>query len=214
MALGALAALTSAPSAAWACPVTDPACVVDETKETAEQTVDEVEKTLEGAVEEGVETGNETVREVEETLEDTQEDLGETLNPGDDPEPPAPPTEPKDNDGPRKNDPKDDVKDSEFERDLRNETSDETDQGLAGPGPIDPPSTLPSGEVDTAAARVSSTTLERERGDSPAEIAKRFAFPIVMTLLAGIFLVIQHRIDRRDPKFVLAPVEHEYLSFE
>jgi hypothetical protein len=39
-----------------------------------------------------------------------------------------------------------------------------------------------------------------------AEVGKRSAFPTGLLLLVGVFLSLQNRIDRRDPKLALAPV--------
>lgn len=48
-----------------------------------------------------------------------------------------------------------------------------------------------------------------------AEAAEQAAFPAVLTALVIGFLMLQSRIDRRDPKLAMAPVdaEHEHLSF-
>lgn len=47
------------------------------------------------------------------------------------------------------------------------------------------------------------------------EAAKRFAFPLALTLLVIVFLVIQNRIDNKDPKLAVAPLDMdgELLSF-
>ena len=37
-------------------------------------------------------------------------------------------------------------------------------------------------------------------------MATRSAFPIALLLLVALFLAVQNRIDRRDPKLALAPV--------
>lgn len=52
-------------------------------------------------------------------------------------------------------------------------------------------------------------------GRIATEAAERMAFPLALTLLVVGFLVVQGRIDRKDPKLALAPVdaEHELLSF-
>jgi hypothetical protein len=45
--------------------------------------------------------------------------------------------------------------------------------------------------------------------------AERGSIPVALILIAAVFLAIQNRIDRRDPKLALAPVrdEPEYLEF-
>lgn len=39
-----------------------------------------------------------------------------------------------------------------------------------------------------------------------ADAAQRFAFPLMVAALVGAFLVVQGRIDRKDPKLVAAPI--------
>jgi hypothetical protein len=45
---------------------------------------------------------------------------------------------------------------------------------------------------------------------------KRLSFPLSLALLVAAFLLVQARLDRRDPKFTLAPLDskHDLLSFE
>ncbi|HEV3472510.1 MAG TPA: hypothetical protein VG408_04805, partial [Actinomycetota bacterium] len=52
-------------------------------------------------------------------------------------------------------------------------------------------------------------------GRVAAEAAQQAAFPLVLTLLVGAFLIGQNRIDRRDPKLAMAPIdsEQDLLSF-
>lgn len=47
------------------------------------------------------------------------------------------------------------------------------------------------------------------------EAAKAFAFPIALTILVGGFMLIQNRVDKKDPKLALAAVDtaDELLSF-
>jgi hypothetical protein len=44
-------------------------------------------------------------------------------------------------------------------------------------------------------------------------LAKTVAFPLALILLVLGFLLIQGRIDRKEPKLVLAPIGSEYLTF-
>ncbi|MEA2452206.1 MAG: hypothetical protein QOG04_916 [Actinomycetota bacterium] len=52
-------------------------------------------------------------------------------------------------------------------------------------------------------------------GDIATEAAQQAVFPALLTLMVIAFLMVQNRIDRRDPKLALAPVdsEHDLLSF-
>jgi hypothetical protein len=45
--------------------------------------------------------------------------------------------------------------------------------------------------------------------------ANRFSFPLGLTLMVIAFLAVQGRIDRRDPKLRLAPVDskHDLVHF-
>ncbi len=46
-----------------------------------------------------------------------------------------------------------------------------------------------------------------------AEVAGKTAFPIILVLIVVLFLAVQDRIDRNDPKLALAPVRSEPLDF-
>ena len=193
--------------------MTDPGCLVDQVKDKADETVDDAERTFEDTTDEGVETIDETVKGVDETVDEVRETVDDTVDPPDQPEPPAPPSAPeKGNDPRREGEPKKDDKVKSDELGDEREADEEGTSAAAGPGPLDPPTNLPEDSIETAAA--GKPTVEDEAGNSIIETAKKFTFPLAMTLAAAIFMVIQHRIDRRDPKFTLAPVEHEYLSFE
>ena len=73
----------------------------------------------------------------------------------------------------------------------------------------------------------SGTTNEVTRPDDPkisttdsivdraTRIAEEVAFPLVLLAMVAAFLVIQSRLDKKDPKLALAPldVDEQYLSF-
>lgn len=68
-----------------------------------------------------------------------------------------------------------------------------------------PPALLPSQGGET----VAETIL-----DLGVETVKKSAFPFLLVLIVFLFLVVQDRIDRRDPKLALAPVYRDVaLSF-
>ena len=52
-------------------------------------------------------------------------------------------------------------------------------------------------------------------GRIASEAAQQAAFPLILTMLVIAFLTVQNRIDRKDPKLALAPVdsEQDLLSF-
>ena len=51
--------------------------------------------------------------------------------------------------------------------------------------------------------------------EAAVEAAKKFAFPILLSILVAAFMLIQDRVDRKDPKLALAAVDtdQEWLSF-
>ena len=59
-------------------------------------------------------------------------------------------------------------------------------------------------------------------GDTTASAPERFArelaehapFPVALLVVIGIFLWIQNRIDRKDPKLAAAALDEETLRFE
>ena len=204
---------------AEACPLTNPNCAVDQTSKAVEETVETVPP-VENVTEEAPDTVNETVEKtVVETAEDVAETVDETVNPGggsvDNPTPPEEPREPGpggNNEGPDRNDrgERGDERVKGREQLRSGATDAMLDRSLQPDG--DPP------RFDGSVVRTSSENNGAEDQDGLAEsvleAAKDFAFPLLMTLLVGTFLALQHRFDRRDPKLALAPVAHDYLSFE
>jgi hypothetical protein len=61
----------------------------------------------------------------------------------------------------------------------------------------------------------SSDSLVTQIGRIAAEAAQQAAFPLLLILMVLAFLMVQNRIDSRDPKLALAPMdtEHDSLSF-
>jgi hypothetical protein len=51
--------------------------------------------------------------------------------------------------------------------------------------------------------------------EAAVEAVKKFAFPLFLSLLVGCFMLIQDRVDKKDPKLALAAVdgEQDWLSF-
>jgi hypothetical protein len=54
-----------------------------------------------------------------------------------------------------------------------------------------------------------------ELSKAAVKTANRFSFPLILAILVVAFLAIQGRIDRRDPKLRLAPVDskHDLIPF-
>lgn len=221
---------------ASACPVTNPQCAVDGVKDTADETVSNIKDQADETVSNIQDKADETVEDVNETVENVKEDadgavgevektVGETVNPGggDNPSTPNPPTEPGVG-GPTK--PK--VKGSSQGPGGPRERSNGPGRGpradagsQRAPGsPLSRPLIAPIAfdvELDPPGAPVSSTIrseLSPGLGESAVEAIKDFAFPLVLTLVVGAFLLVQHVVDRKDPKLLFAPVDQDLLSFE
>lgn len=59
-------------------------------------------------------------------------------------------------------------------------------------------------------------TFLTQLADAAEEAAKKLAFPLGLALMVGAFLMVQGRIDRKDAKLALAPIdsEQDLLSFQ
>jgi hypothetical protein len=84
------------------------------------------------------------------------------------------------------------------------------------PGGAPVPAASPASiEVDGATTQpAGSPTAVRDAGPSQlVEVARTLAFPLALAILIVLFLLAQHRIDRRTPKLALAPVEPDVVDF-
>jgi hypothetical protein len=211
--LAVLLALIGIPAErAAACSATDIECVVEDvekavggTGQAVEDTVDQIDDELSETVGEIEETVSETVREVEETLpravgvpQDTQPDA----TAGDPPSGSAP-------DGASQPD------EVRAARERGPTTPSEPPVTAARPDePILRPSELSvslSAPVREAASPLDQSGVGPE--NEFAEVIRRFAFPLLLSALVALFLLLQGRVDRRDPKLSLAPLEEETLLF-
>lgn len=74
-------------------------------------------------------------------------------------------------------------------------------------------------DMQMTSAQVSATdsneSVISQIGKIVAEAAQQAVFPVLLVLMVLVFLTVQNRIDSRDPKLALAPVdsEHDLLSF-
>jgi hypothetical protein len=85
-----------------------------------------------------------------------------------------------------------------------------------GRGPVIGPVSIAAPIFLTAA---DSQTIPRRGlfdrfGTLAIEAAKELAFPLALALIVLLFVAVQNRIDRKDPKLALAPVEPDLLRFE
>ena len=80
----------------------------------------------------------------------------------------------------------------------------------------------PSSEESTSATkpipatdhRASRSTILGRLGEVAAAAAVAIGFPVLLALIVFAFLMLQGRIDRRDPKLALAPVKPDVVGFE
>ena len=198
---------------AEACPLTNPQCTVEQADKTVQETVEEAPEVVEEAADPVKETVEQVENTVEQTTDQVRETVDETLDPGSsEVEPPVPPRDPE-NPPPGNNKNEDPRLGDRVKGD-----------GLRSDGSVWRPDER-SSRSPAAATRSTLETLTSSSGTASApendglaesvlEAAKDFAFPLLLTILVGAFLAIQHRFDRRDPKLVLAPLDHDYLSFE
>ena len=94
-----------------------------------------------------------------------------------------------------------------------------------GPGP-NPAAAQPAPSKETVELTTGKPSTEADRrsgsGGQPGSnqlvqflgtVAGKTAFPAALLVMVVIFLGVQDRIDRRDPKLALAPVQSEALAF-
>ena len=202
----------SAPPARADCPVLDPICVVEETVDPA---TDEVEPVVE---EEVVETVVEPVVDVVEELEDQVpqvevpipiEEPASTVETPD--QPPRPPSDPTDPVGPGEPGADPDA--------PGGSTIGEADVVVVRDAAVTPDLPL-GGDTSTRAAEPPSILGPGRRsfigrvGSFGLDVAKAIAFPLLLALVVAAFVLVQDRLDRRDPRFVLAPVRPGVLRFD
>lgn len=205
----------SAPPARADCPVLDPICVVEDVAEPAtDVVVPVVEEVVDEVVEPAVEVVVEVVEEVDDAIPPAEvptpiEEPAATVETPD--QPPRPPADPTDPVGPGEPG---------------------GDSGAPGGGTIgdadvvvvsgvavssDPP---PRGDTSMRAAEPPSSLGPGRRsfvdraGALGLEVAKAIAFPLLLALVVAAFVLVQDRLDRRDPRFVLAPVRPGVLRFD
>jgi hypothetical protein len=189
--------LAASPASADPCPVTDPECItnnVDEAIDTVEETVGGAEETIQETVEEASQTVDRTATEV---VGQVGKVVDELLGKGG------------------------------------------KDPGGGGPGPSSPRGNRPrgghhreralsvAGGIEPRETGIDAVLLAREgvpvgrtesggksRPGGLGAAAKQLAFPALLAALVLAFLVIQNRLDRRDPRLASAPLGPDLLRFE
>jgi len=201
------------------CDVLDLTCVVetvDDTTDEVVETVDEVVETVEGTVDEVVETVDEvvetvegTVDEVVETVEDTVEPVGPVVDTVEETVDPVAPTQPTpgESDLPGE-DPGAETGTSVVRPDSGGGSRTLVGSGLlAGSGPLGP-----VGFIGVPVPTSPQGLLGPLAGPA-ADLAKQLAFPLALIVLVFVFVTVQNRLDRKDPKLALAAATPDVLNF-
>ena len=212
MAIAATFVIAAVPARA-ACPLTDLACVtgtvtetVDQVIEPATEPVNEVTEpvtgTVGGVVDKVKDTVDPIVEEVPAQLpnpsidvnQPTTADSGAAPGPGPRTGAGAPP-------GDSGNGRSDPGTGSSVERPI-------PVQALVGGTFISGVAPSPSSDVRIGPSPPADRTVL-----SLEDVVKGFAFPMALVLIVGAFLIVQNRLDRRDPRLALAPVGPDVLDF-
>jgi hypothetical protein len=207
LAIGASFVLAAAPARA-ACPLTDLACVT----ETVDETVDEVTDPVTEVTDPVVGTIGDVVDEVEDTVDPIVDEVapplpGPSINvtdpptPGDSgvsPDPRTGPGAPPSDSGSRRSDL---GSGSSVERTV-------PAQALVGGTFVSGLDPSPISNV-----RIGPSPPAERTGVSLENVVKGFAFPLALMLIVGAFLLVQDRLDRRDPRLALAPLGPDVLDF-
>ncbi len=221
----------SAPPARADCSILDPICVVEE---ATEPVTDVVEPVLEDVVEEVVEPTIEVVIDVVvEVVDDVSEGAGDPTAPvaptapmeepaatveapglgtaPDTPVTPDAPSDPTDPVGPVVSGSGRDVLDGStiVEGDVVAVGEVGATSGLP---PADAPSTRTI--ASAGALGIGRDLLDRFSGTLFDSGTAAVAFPLLLALVVAAFLLVQDRLDRRDPRLELAPVRPGALRFD
>jgi hypothetical protein len=83
-----------------------------------------------------------------------------------------------------------------------------------GGGPVIGPVPGPVSSVPVVSSAIPQQGLFDRIGSAAIQAAKALAFPLALTLIVLLFVMVQNRIDRKDPKLALAPIAPDLLRFE
>jgi hypothetical protein len=205
LAIGASFVLAAAPARA-ACSPTDLSCVtetVDDVTQPITETVDDVTGQVIGTVGGVVDPVEDTVDPIIDAvpLPDPPIDVTDPATPADSgggPDPRTGPGTPSSGSGNGSSDP---GPGSPVERPI-------PVQALVGGAFVSGLDPSPSSNV-----RIGPSPPAERTGVSLEDVVKGFAFPLGLVLIVGAFLLVQDRLDRRDPRLALAPVGPDVLDF-
>jgi hypothetical protein len=57
------------------------------------------------------------------------------------------------------------------------------------------------------------STVLRSIGGTVVRTAKQLSFPLILAVIVALFVAIQNRVDRNDPKLALAPLTPDRMRF-
>jgi hypothetical protein len=83
-----------------------------------------------------------------------------------------------------------------------------------GRGPVIGPVPGPISSNPAVSIAIPQQGLFDRIGSLATQAAKALAFPVALALIVLLFVAVQNRIDRRDPKLALAPIAPDLLRFE
>ncbi|HSL66816.1 MAG TPA: hypothetical protein VK977_01490 [Actinomycetota bacterium] len=83
-----------------------------------------------------------------------------------------------------------------------------------GRGPVIGPVAAPISFTPAVSQSIPRQGIFEGIGSLAIEAAKELAFPLALAVIVLLFVAVQNRIDRKDPKLALAPVAPDLLRFE
>ena len=83
-----------------------------------------------------------------------------------------------------------------------------------GRGPLIGPVAAPISSTPVVSLTIPRQGLFERIGSLAIQTAKDLAFPLALAVIVLLFVAVQNRIDRKDPKLALAPVAPDLLRFE
>jgi len=87
-------------------------------------------------------------------------------------------------------------------------------RSILGRGPLIGPVPGPIPADPAASIAIPQQGLFDRIGSLATQAAKALAFPLVLAVIVLLFVAVQNRIDRKDPKLALAPIAPDLLRFE
>ena len=179
----------SVPLAFADCPLTDPSCTVDQTKQTATDTANTVK-----------EKGDAVVKQATDTVNGI-------LNPIGAPTPTPTPTGGGGGGGGHRGGGSS-VPNGGPATATSSGVGGLNRDAITGAATLAPPSSKPVRQRTTH-----GPSLFGRIGEAAAQAAKQVAFPLALVIVVVAFLMVQNRLDRRDPKLAEAPIAPDVLRF-